>query len=820
MRSIPHMPILTDVDLENADPRLLNALASLNEIGVAINRLNPRNSVADTLRLIVESAIQVIHEASAIIYTYNPLEHTFDIASRVSAGESERYTNHNISTEDTPRVDGIGMRAVRHRRRVLSYEESDLQIHPAKLQVGAKTMVCLPLVVAEEVVGVIYVYLHQARHFSQFELLMLDNFVNQAAIAIYQARRMATAQRELARKEEELNRLRRAGLLISSRLGLQETLETILQMALEVTHAHYGIFRLVDAQGQSLITRAVSEGRTIAGTASETRSETGPDRGSVRGRPEQGLSDQVYYAALPIDGNSIMGWVAAHQQPLCIHDLYAAPWTRIYYPLYTHMRMRSELAVPLIGSGGRLEGVLNLESPVIGAFSEQDSLLLQSLATQAVIAIQEARLVDALLEVAQRLLVHPCQDVLEYLARLACDLLNAAAGAIWILDTDAESGDTLVLKAASDVADEDVTQGLQMQTSWRQTTLVRNRVIKKRVANERLPLHGSLTGQAILTGRPVTSENVCNDPRFHRRDLARAQQWNHALIVPLLTQLDHHPIGAFSVYSARTSTSHFTESEWDAKVLTCLAHYATLALHNAERQATLRVVQEQHAVAETFAAVGDIAANVLHHLNNKVGTIPVRIQGIQDKCQLALAGDTYLAMNLEEIEHSAREAMDAVRENLARLHPIHPSPIHIAACVNAAIHTATLPETMRIQVQDLDMLPPVMGGKQGLTMIFVNLLENAADAMPVGGTITIRGTADAQWVEITVADDGPGIAPELHEHIFEFSNTSARPNKLGFGLWWVKTLMMRLGGTVAVESNPRTGDTAIGTTFRLRLPQG
>jgi GAF domain-containing protein len=70
--------------------------------------------------------------------------------------------------------------------------------------------------------------------------------------------------------------------------------------------------------------------------------------------------------------------------------------------------MRAELAVPLIGAGGRLEGVLNLESPHAAAFSEADSHLLQGLATQAVIAIQEVRLLDALRDTSTRVLT---QDI-------------------------------------------------------------------------------------------------------------------------------------------------------------------------------------------------------------------------------------------------------------------------------------------------------------------------------------------------------------------------------------------------------------------------
>ena len=111
---------------------------------------------------------------------------------------------------------------------------------------------------------------------------MLDNFVNQAAMAIYHSRRLAGIRHDLIRKDEEINQLRRAGLLISSRLRLEETLDSILQLALEITNAQYGIFRLLDNNGEFLVTRAVS--------------------GIQFERP---LTEK-----LPLDGNSIMAYVA------------------------------------------------------------------------------------------------------------------------------------------------------------------------------------------------------------------------------------------------------------------------------------------------------------------------------------------------------------------------------------------------------------------------------------------------------------------------------------------------------------------------------
>jgi signal transduction histidine kinase len=735
------------------DSRLLEVLASLNQIGGTMNHIGASGAlgVEETLNMIVERATHVVPSASAVIYTYDKLRKDFDHGSRVSAGKWDKSAG-----DDAPRQNGLGMRAITQRARVLSYEENDIDIHPARAAAGAKSMCCFPLIVADEPVGVLYVYLRDDRHFNQLELVMLDNFVNLAAMAIYHAHNLARMQRDLTRKNDELVRMRKAGLLISSRLRLEDTLRAILQMALDVTSAQYGIFRLLDRTGEFLVTRAIA-GEHLGSPMVET---------------------------LPVSGNSVMSWVARNRESICIADLDAEPWAQIYYPLDAQLRMRSELAVPIIGASGRLEGVLNLESPVVGAFGEEDSRMLQALATQAVIAIQEVRLLDALQEVARLLLIQPCRMVLTHLSELACDLLDASASAIWTT-----SEEELVLEVSSGGYEH----------------------------GQRIPLKGSLTGEAVLKKTAVVADDVRSDIRFHRQDLAQSQNWSHALIVPLLPGNNEKPLGAFGVYSSIATTGHFADSEWDKKVLVCLADYAVLAYQNAARQDALRAAQEQRSVAETFAAVGDIASNLLHQLNNKVGTIPVRIQGIEDKCQEALTTSPYLAHNLEEIERCATEAMESVRDSLSHLRPIRMEPVLIAPRVFDAINATNLPATIYVNTESLDSLPVVMAGGSTLSLVFTNLLDNAADAMDGQGVITISGSASESWVDISVTDNGPGIPPHLHDHIFELDfsgRVASRPGKLGFGLWWVKTLMTRLGGFVSVES-----DGVHGTTFQLRLPR-
>ena len=710
---------------EETDPRLLEALASLNQISDAINRIGSGDADqnASSLQLIVESAIRVVPGSSAVIYTYDQKTGLFETESRVSA-EPNRKSPLSIvdQPDDAPRPSGMGMRTIQRRHRCLSYEEPDLDVHPYHAALGVKAVACFPLIVAEQAVGLLYIYLHEERQFTHLEQLMLDNFVNQAAMAIYHARRLAGIRRDLVRKSEELNQLRQAGLLISSRLRLEETLDSILQLALEITNAQYGIFRLLDRNGEYLVTRAVTGMRL-----------------------ERPLVEK-----LPLSGNSIMALVARTRESLLIPDLRQEPWATIYYPLDSNLEMRSELAVPLINASGRLEGVLNLESPQLGAFSEDDNHILQSLATYAITAIQEVRLLDALQEAAQLLISQPTQKVLDRLCVMANDLLNTSSSAIWLSN---ETGD------------------LQLTSS---------------------------------NGLPQPIEKISDvrdDP--------------NALLIRLPAGDEGKTLGMFGVFNSGAAAGRGVKSEWDKKVLACLANYAVLALQNESHQQALHTSQEQHWTAETFAAVGDISANLLHNMNNKVGTIPVRVQAIQDKYHQMLENDPYLANSLTEIERSAAESMQIVRENLSHLRPIRMEKVNIAARIYEATRAVQIPGTVHVEMNGLEDLPAVMAGGQSLTFVFRNLIENALAAMNGNGSILIQGTPVPGSVEICISDSGPGIPAELHDQIFElnFSRTGAEPGKLGFGLWWVKTLMTRLGGSVTVES-----DGTHGTTFRLHLP--
>lgn len=497
---------------------------------------------------------------------------------------------------------------------------------------------------------------------------------------------LAQASRE-AQKRAELAQLNRASSMLSSSLGLESTLQAILRMALEVTGARYGIFRLLDDSGEELVTAAVA-GEHL---------------------------DRPLVEALPREGKHITGWVATSKQSIRIGDLTQAPWADYYLPLDQDLEMRSELAVPLLGASGRLEGVLNLESPKLEAFTSEDQLLLETFAGQAVVAIQQARLLDALQEIAACVLEMPCHQALFRLTEVTQYLINA--------------------------------HGVELET--------KDKVIKL----------GSPRGKLAVA-----------------------------------------PLGD----SGRLTAYLDEPGEWEHKVLACLAHHAKLALKNERRLEELRSSQQRHVLTETFAAVGDLSANLLHQLNNKVGVIPVRVEGIREKCAEAVAESPYLNNNLGQIERSAQRALEIVRQNLSILRPRPSGLVSLEQCVKRAATELEL-ETMVTFEGDV---PQVHGDFRSITLVFLNLFENAARALKGSGRIKVLAQEKPDHVEVRVADNGPGIPPERQDSVFEFSTDRSRPHNLGFGLWWVRTVMERMGGSIKLESDGRHG-----TTFRMEFPR-
>jgi signal transduction histidine kinase len=247
-------------------------------------------------------------------------------------------------------------------------------------------------------------------------------------------------------------------------------------------------------------------------------------------------------------------------------------------------------------------------------------------------------------------------------------------------------------------------------------------------------------------------------------------------------------------------------------------------LQQAEALAQMKLAEERQAVAETFAVLGDVSANLLHRINNLIGVIPVHVQGIQSKHPAAMT-DAYLSGTLRDIEDSARAAMEAARETVTYLRPVRLQATPVAACYRTAVARLQVPAHIHLSASGLDELPPVLAGEEPLRLVLLNLIENAVDALgdrsghiAVGGRVVADPLDRARaWVEITVADDGPGVAPADRERIFDpdFS-TKHSLKKMGFGLWWVKSWVHRCGGSIELADQLALSPHC---AFIIRLPR-
>jgi signal transduction histidine kinase len=154
--------------------------------------------------------------------------------------------------------------------------------------------------------------------------------------------------------------------------------------------------------------------------------------------------------------------------------------------------------------------------------------------------------------------------------------------------------------------------------------------------------------------------------------------------------------------------------------------------------------------------------------------------------------------------------------NLSRPRAPVYAPVHLSDVVEASL--AFLGEKFRrrniVVERDLRRTPVVMGDAEKLQQVCLNLMLNAADAMPEGGTLRVAVDAGEAWVDLCVADSGPGIPEDELPRIFEAFYTSKESGKgSGLGLTVASGIVRDHGGQLEVESEPGNG-----SEFRVTLP--
>lgn len=234
--------------------------------------------------------------------------------------------------------------------------------------------------------------------------------------------------------------------------------------------------------------------------------------------------------------------------------------------------------------------------------------------------------------------------------------------------------------------------------------------------------------------------------------------------------------------------------------------------------------QAQMIRAEQLAAIGELAGQVAHEVNNPIAIISAKTRLLISDHRSEMSDET--ATEIEKITDLSDRVARIAQGLLSYCRPS--GATRISMDIRNPIRKASALIEQRanetgIEIdEDLDSsVPNVHANPQEMEQVFLNLLLNALDAMPQGGRLTLSARQENQasddansWITLTVQDTGCGIPQAQRELIFQpFFTTKEQGRGTGLGLSICHGLIQSHGGTIEVESNPEEG-----TRFTIRLP--
>jgi len=222
---------------------------------------------------------------------------------------------------------------------------------------------------------------------------------------------------------------------------------------------------------------------------------------------------------------------------------------------------------------------------------------------------------------------------------------------------------------------------------------------------------------------------------------------------------------------------------------------------------------------ERMNSVAMLGAGLAHDLNNALGIV----KSCAELQQMRLErGEAVKASDISRILAAADQSAAMTRRLMAFARPDQDQPVLIDLHRETAglepLLRMLLPRNITLQINFRDPITPILGSRDRIEQMLVNLVSNARDAMPGGGRILLEldreGNSPESRIFMRVTDGGPGIPPELLDQIFEpFFTTKPSGKGTGLGLPSVRHTMEELGGSLEVQS-----EQARGTTFTLWFP--
>ncbi|WP_309891508.1 ATP-binding protein [Archangium sp.] len=246
-------------------------------------------------------------------------------------------------------------------------------------------------------------------------------------------------------------------------------------------------------------------------------------------------------------------------------------------------------------------------------------------------------------------------------------------------------------------------------------------------------------------------------------------------------------------------------------------------LERARREAleTLAISERRRLHSEKLATIGQLAASVVHEINNPVAFIGANLDYLEHE---VLSETPASREELAEAFRETRAGIERVRQIVAdlrgfsRMDEEEPTECALADVVGDAARIARLrlQHVARLEVDIPAELPPVLAIPRRLAQVLLNLLVNAGDALEgrAGAEVLVTGRQEGARVVLRVEDNGPGFPPQVLPRLFETFFTTKGPEKgTGLGLALSRELVEQFGGTLVAENRAEGG-----ARLRLELP--
>jgi signal transduction histidine kinase len=326
-------------------------------------------------------------------------------------------------------------------------------------------------------------------------------------------------------------------------------------------------------------------------------------------------------------------------------------------------------------------------------------------------------------------------------------------------------------------------------------------------------MEDSLLGSAIKRGKPIAVVDVAEDKRYLQADIARKEKLVSMLAVPLI--FGEKPIGVLTVY---TSQRHRFSND-EIKLLTTLGELSAVAIEKGRLLARVVDMEEKLRASERLSALGLLAAEIAHEIRNPLTVVQMLFHALVESLELdavskrdaELIGEKMRQMNriLDQVLHFARSS----------------EPIKELVKADQVLDDVFLLTRHKLQQQGIEIksqvaenLPAFRADRAQVEQVLLNLILNAAEAMPKGGLLRLSATQekfeDVPHIALAIRDNGMGMSPAQMEDLFAPFLTY-KESGTGLGLAIVQKIMENHQSKVQVES--KLGQ---GTKFKLLFPVG